>query len=88
MLMMKERRAATQNPTGLGDLRPARCHFIRECEKHGWVIDRADPHARERAIAAGREDPPSDLSPDEAVAAGQDVLDSVGGTCPECPSED
>jgi hypothetical protein len=35
------------------------------------MIDRADPHARERAIAVAREDPPSDLTPDEAVAAVQ-----------------
>jgi hypothetical protein len=23
---------------------------IRECEEHGWMQDRADPHARERAF--------------------------------------
>jgi hypothetical protein len=23
---------------------------IRECEEHGWMTDRSDPHARERAF--------------------------------------
>jgi hypothetical protein len=43
--------------------------------------DRADPHARDRALAAA-------LLPfsDEAVAEIRDALGSIGGTCPECPS--
>jgi hypothetical protein len=36
---------------------------IRECEEHGWVQDRADPHARERASREiPREEPPPDFS--------------------------
>ena len=27
---------------------------IRECEEHGWMKDRADPHARERAFEIAR----------------------------------
>ena len=27
---------------------------IRECEEHGWMQDRADPHARERAFDIAR----------------------------------
>ncbi len=49
--------------------------------------DRADPHARERAIQTAREDPPPGVSPDEAVVAVRDVLDTTGDTCPECPPE-
>ena len=30
--------------------------------------DRADPHARERALAVASHDPPSGVAPDEAVA--------------------
>jgi hypothetical protein len=30
--------------------------------------DRADPHARERALAVASQDPPSGVAPDEAVA--------------------
>jgi len=60
---------------------------IRECEIHGWMQDRADPHARERAVVAARQDPPPGLSPEEAVAEVRDVLDSIGDTCPECPPD-
>ncbi|MGC2086992.1 MAG: hypothetical protein WA702_26915 [Bradyrhizobium sp.] len=58
---------------------------IRECEEHGWMQDRADPHAREHAMAIARQAPPPHVSADEAVAAVQDVLGSIGDTCPECP---
>jgi hypothetical protein len=27
---------------------------IRECEEHGWMQDRADPHARERAMLVAK----------------------------------
>jgi hypothetical protein len=60
---------------------------IRECEEHGWMQDRADPHARERALFIAREDPPPGVGPDEALAEIRDVLDSIGDTCPECPPD-
>jgi hypothetical protein len=61
---------------------------IRECEEHGWVQDRADPHARERAFErVPREEPPSDVSPQAAAVAIAEVLDSIGDTCPECPPQ-
>ena len=49
--------------------------------------DRADPHARERALRVARQDPPPGVSPEEAVAAVHDVLDAIGDTCPECPPD-
>ena len=60
---------------------------IRECEEHGWAQDRADPHARERAVDHARRAPPSGVAPDEAVAEVREVLDSIGDTCPECLPE-
>ena len=60
---------------------------IRECETHGWMQDRADPRARERALLIAREDPRFGLSPEQAVAAVQDMLYSIGDTCPECASD-
>lgn len=57
---------------------------IRECEKHGWMQDRADPHTRERAFVIARQDSLNGFSPEEAVAEVRDVLDSIGGPCPEC----
>src|SRR4029077_5672133 len=58
---------------------------IRECEEHGWMQDRADPDARERAVDIAREDPPPGVSPQAAAVAIAEVLDSIGDTCPECP---
>jgi hypothetical protein len=73
-----------------GDRRRCKCGAtekpwcIRECEEHGWATDRADPHAREHAFDIARQDPPSGVSPDDAVAEVRQVLDSIGDTCPEC----
>jgi hypothetical protein len=59
---------------------------IRECEEHGWMQDRADPHGRERAFDIARKEPLAGLSSSEAVAEIEDVLSSIGDTCPECPT--
>jgi hypothetical protein len=50
--------------------------------------DRADPHARERALDIARRDPPPGFSPEAAAAEIREVLDPIGDTCPECPPED
>jgi hypothetical protein len=57
---------------------------IRECEDHGWMQDRADPHARAHALDIARADPPLPVSSEAALAAVLDVLDSIGDACPEC----
>lgn len=57
---------------------------IRACEEHGWMKDRADPHARERAFDIAREHPPTGMSPEAATAEVRDVLNGIGDTCPEC----
>ncbi len=62
-------------------------HAIHECEDHGWARDRADPHARDQAVDIARQHPPVGLSPDAAVAEVQEVLNSIGDTCPECPPQ-
>ena len=85
MLMTKERRPAIRTLHGWAISVLQEAGAIRECEEHGWMQDRADPHARERAFAAARQDPPRGVRPEAAVAAVNDVLDSIGDTCPECP---
>jgi hypothetical protein len=60
---------------------------IRECEEHGWMQDRTDPHARERAFDVARRDPPAGVSSQAAAVAIAEVLDSMGDNCPECPAE-
>ncbi|EHR00279.1 hypothetical protein [Bradyrhizobium sp. WSM471] len=84
MLMTKERRPAiiTLRGWALGVLQEAGA--VHEFEEHGWAKDRADPHAREGAVDIASQEPPDGLSPDQAVAEVQDVLESIGDTCPEC----
>ncbi|MBR1273752.1 hypothetical protein [Bradyrhizobium sp. AUGA SZCCT0283] len=85
MLMLYERRPAVRTLRGWAISVLQEAGAIRECEELGWMQDRADPHSRERALVVACQDPPSSVSPNEAVAAVEDVLDSIGDTCPECP---
>ncbi|WP_439400191.1 hypothetical protein ACRQ5Q_42135 (plasmid) [Bradyrhizobium sp. PMVTL-01] len=87
MLMTKKRRSATRTLRGWAISVLQEAGAIRECEEHGWMQDRADPHARERAFDIAGRDSPSGFSSEEAVAEVRDVLDSIGDSCPECPSE-
>jgi hypothetical protein len=88
MLMTKERRPAIRTLRGWAIRMLHEAGAIRECEEHGWMQDRADPHARERAFDIARRDPPPGVSPQAAAVAIAEVLESVGDTCPECPPED
>jgi len=87
MLMTKERGPAIRTLRGWAIAVLNEAHAIRECDVHGWMRDRADPHARDRAVAVARQAPPPGLSSDAAAAEVRDVLDSIGDTCPECPAE-
>lgn len=58
---------------------------IRKCEEHGWMQDRADPHARERAFDIARNHRPTGISSKAATVAIAEVLDGIGDTCSECP---
>lgn len=86
MLMFKERRAAIRTLRGWAIAVLQEAGAIRECEEHGWMQDRADPHARERAFDIARRDPPTGVSRETAIAEVLDVLESIGDTCPECPA--
>lgn len=87
MLMTKQRRPTIRTLRGWAISVLQDAGAIRECEEHGWMLDRADPHARERAYDMARRDPPVGMSPDVAEAEVRNVLDSIGDTCPECPPE-
>jgi hypothetical protein len=86
MLMVMEKRAAIRTLQGWAITVLLETGAIRECEEHGWMQDRADPHAREHALDIARQDPPLGFPPDQ-VAAIEDVLGSIGDTCPHCPPE-
>jgi hypothetical protein len=84
MLTTKGRRSTIRTLRGWAISVLQEVGAIRECEEHGWMQDRADPHARERALDIARRDPPAGVSTDEAAAEVRDALDSIGDTCPEC----
>jgi hypothetical protein len=84
MLMLVEKRAAIRTQRGWATSVLLEAGAIRECEVHGWMVDRVDPHARDRALVVARQDPPSGISPQQAAAVIEDVLSSFGDTCPEC----
>jgi hypothetical protein len=86
MLMFKERKPAVRTLRGWAIDILHEAGAIRECEDHGWMQDRADPHARHRAFEMATRDPPPGASQEQAVAELADVLQSIGDTCPECPS--
>jgi hypothetical protein len=85
MLMMKDRRPAFRTIEGWAKSVLLEAGAISECETHGWILDRADPHAREHALIIAREHPPPGISPAHAALAVEDVLGSIGDACPECP---
>ena len=84
MLMAKQPRPAIRTLHGWAISVLHDSGAISECEYHGWMQERADPHARDRAVEMARQDPPPGLSPDAAAAQVQEVLESIGDTCPEC----
>jgi hypothetical protein len=59
-------------------------HAVRECDHHGHTLDRADPDARNRAREYAWNHPFTGTSPEVSVAAVEEVLQSIGDTCPEC----
>lgn len=87
MLVTKERQPTIRTLRGWAISTLSEVGAIRECEEHGWMWDRADPHARDRALEIACEAPPAGISPEAAAAAIVAVLDSIGDRCPEC-SED
>jgi hypothetical protein len=72
--MTKERRPATRTIDGWARSVLLETGAIRECEEHGWMRDRTDPHARDRAFLIARNDPPLGVSAESAVAAIEDAL--------------
>ena len=88
MLMTNERRPSVRTHRGwaIAVLQEARA--VRECETLGWMRDRADLHARERAFEIAKQDPPRGVSSEAAAVAIAEVLDGIGDTCPECPADD
>ena len=84
MLLTKEKRPASRTLRGWAIAVLQEAGAIKECEEHGWMQDRADPHARQRAFDIAREERLPGVSPQAAAVAIAEVLDSIGDSCPEC----
>jgi hypothetical protein len=78
MLVVKEQRRAIRTLEGWAISVLLEAGAIRECEEHGWMQDRTDPHTRERAFDVARSDPPAGASPQAASVAIAEALDSIG----------
>jgi hypothetical protein len=57
---------------------------VTECEHHGHRLDRSDPEARNRAREEAWWNPFPDATPEACILALEDVMRSVGDTCPDC----
>ena len=88
MLMTKASRPAFRTLRGWAISVLQEAGAIRECEEHGWMQDRADPHARERAFEMARHAAPPGVSPEAVAVEIAAILESIGDTCPECPLAD
>ena len=57
---------------------------VTECEDHGHRKDRSDPHAWERAREEAWRHPFPGATPEACIAALDEVMRSIGETCPDC----
>jgi hypothetical protein len=57
--------------------------LVRHRRKANSLETKRQADSQACALADARQD--SGVSPDEAVAAVRDMMDSIGDTCPECP---
>jgi hypothetical protein len=85
LMTTREKRPASRTLRGWAIAVLQEAGAIEECEEHGWMQERADPPARQRALDIAREERPPGVSPQAAAVAIAEVLDSVGDSCPECP---
>ena len=84
MAIMITRRPAIRSLDGWATATLLEAGAIVECEQHGWMQERGDPHALTLAFRVARDDPPRGFSHSEAAAAIADVLRAIGDSCPEC----
>jgi hypothetical protein len=59
-------------------------HAVRQCEHHGHAKDRGDPQAWNRAREVAWHSPFPGTSPETSLAAMEEIMRSIGDTCPEC----
>ena len=57
---------------------------VSECEHHGHRRDRSDPDAWNRAREEAWRNPFPGATPEACISALDDVMRSIGDTCPDC----
>jgi len=57
---------------------------VQECEHHGHRRDRSDPEAWNRAREAAGHAPFQGTTPEQSLAALDEVLRGIGENCPDC----
>jgi hypothetical protein len=57
---------------------------VKECEHHGHRIDRADPEAWNRAREEAWGNPYPGATPEACIAAMDEIMRSIGDSCPDC----
>ena len=57
---------------------------VVECELHGHRCDQADPDAWNRAREEAWRNPFPGVTPEACIAAMDEVMRSIGDTCPDC----
>jgi hypothetical protein len=59
-------------------------HAVAECNEHGHRRDKADPEAWNHAREEAWRNPFPGRTPEECLRALEDVMRSIGDTCPDC----
>jgi hypothetical protein len=59
-------------------------HAVDECEFHGHRRNRSDPEAWNRAREEAWRNPFPGATPEACMAAMDEVMRSIGDTCPDC----
>ena len=59
-------------------------HAVAECSDHGHRRDKADPEAWNHAREEAWRNPFPGSSPEECIAAMDEIMRGVGESCPEC----
>ena len=57
---------------------------VTECDHHGHRRDRSDPDAWNRAREEAWRNPFPGATPEACIAALEEVMRSIGDTCPAC----
>ena len=59
-------------------------HAVSECSNHGHRKDKSDPEAWSHALEEATQHPFPGASTGQCVAEMEEIMQSIGDTCPDC----